>query len=130
MLITFFNLFYYYFFFRNSPSSFKGCHGSIAYVLQAKLSRSWKIPQTVTKEFIFVSNDSENSSHLMVCAYNFKLHYIEPKQGRAVQCSAYLSHSFRILGSILLLLFMQTKLPQMYSHLTLSITCKYSSCSS
>ncbi|GAA6109105.1 arrestin domain-containing protein 3-like [Tachysurus ichikawai] len=50
---------------RNSPSSFKGCHGSIAYVLQAKLSRSWKIPQTVTKEFIFVSNDSENSSHLM-----------------------------------------------------------------
>ncbi|KAK3514546.1 hypothetical protein QTP70_021606 [Hemibagrus guttatus] len=49
----------------NTPSSFKGFHGSITYVLQAKLSRSWKMPQTAKKEFIFVSNISDNGAHLM-----------------------------------------------------------------
>ncbi|XP_053510211.1 arrestin domain-containing protein 3-like [Ictalurus furcatus] len=49
----------------NTPSSFKGSHGSITYALQARLSRSWKIPQTVTKEFTFVSTFHGNGSHLM-----------------------------------------------------------------
>ncbi|TSM85940.1 Arrestin domain-containing protein 3 [Bagarius yarrelli] len=42
-----------------------GTYGSIKYVLDAKLSRSWKIPQTTTKEFTFVSNVFENAADLM-----------------------------------------------------------------
>ncbi|MCI4392668.1 hypothetical protein PGIGA_G00148510 [Pangasianodon gigas] len=49
----------------NTPSSFKGSHGSITYVLQARLSRSWKLPQTVMKEFTFVSNVHGNGAHLL-----------------------------------------------------------------
>ncbi|XP_060763064.1 arrestin domain-containing protein 3-like [Neoarius graeffei] len=47
------------------PSSFKGRHGSITYVLQARLSRSWKRPQTVKKEFTFLSSVHGNGAHLM-----------------------------------------------------------------
>ncbi|KAM9446699.1 arrestin domain-containing protein 3-like isoform 1-T1 [Clarias gariepinus] len=51
---------------RPTPSSFKREHGSITYVLHARLSRSWKIPKTVVKEFTFVSNrHSRNGAHLM-----------------------------------------------------------------
>ncbi|XP_049906685.1 arrestin domain-containing protein 3-like [Epinephelus moara] len=39
----------------NFPPSFKGLHGRIAYVLQAKMSRSWRWPASVHKELKFVS---------------------------------------------------------------------------
>lgn len=37
------------------PSSFKGSHGQIVYMLEAKISRSWRFPSTVKKELNFVS---------------------------------------------------------------------------
>ncbi|KAF7687397.1 hypothetical protein HF521_014625 [Silurus meridionalis] len=49
----------------NMPPSFKGSHGSIKYVLEAKLHRSWKIPETVVKEFTFVSKVPDTCALLM-----------------------------------------------------------------
>ncbi|XP_006784162.1 arrestin domain-containing protein 3-like isoform X2 [Neolamprologus brichardi] len=39
----------------NMPSSFTGCHGKIVYMVEAKISRSWRWPSTVQKEIKFVS---------------------------------------------------------------------------
>lgn len=40
---------------RDFPSSFKGFHGKIAYLLEAKISRSWRVPSSEHKELRFVS---------------------------------------------------------------------------
>ncbi|XP_068461104.1 arrestin domain-containing protein 3-like [Clinocottus analis] len=37
------------------PSSFKGLHGKIVYMLEAKMSRSWRLPSGVQKDLNFVS---------------------------------------------------------------------------
>uniref|UniRef100_A0A3Q3VW70 Arrestin C-terminal-like domain-containing protein n=1 Tax=Mola mola TaxID=94237 RepID=A0A3Q3VW70_MOLML len=37
------------------PSSFKGFHGNIVYMLEAKISRSWRMPSVEQRELIFVS---------------------------------------------------------------------------
>nr|XP_040051651.1 arrestin domain-containing protein 3-like [Gasterosteus aculeatus aculeatus] len=40
------------------PSSFRGLHGKICYILVAKVSRSWRMPSSVQKELNFVSKSS------------------------------------------------------------------------
>ncbi|KAM9810429.1 arrestin domain-containing protein 3 [Neosynchiropus ocellatus] len=47
------------------PSTFKGRHGKICYVLQTKLSRSWKIDRTVDQAIIFVTKSFPNIQYLM-----------------------------------------------------------------
>ncbi|XP_076015797.1 arrestin domain-containing protein 3-like [Genypterus blacodes] len=37
------------------PSSFKGCHGRIVYLLEAKVSRSWRMDTTAAKVITFAS---------------------------------------------------------------------------
>ncbi|XP_062874302.1 arrestin domain-containing protein 3-like [Trichomycterus rosablanca] len=49
----------------NTPSSFKGAHGSIKYILEARLSRSWKMTQTASREFVFVSSAHEHGAELL-----------------------------------------------------------------
>ncbi|XP_076015845.1 arrestin domain-containing protein 3-like [Genypterus blacodes] len=44
------------------PSSFKGTHGMIAYILTAKMSRSWWIPCQAKQELKFVSNSTPTTS--------------------------------------------------------------------
>uniref|UniRef100_A0AAZ1Y092 Arrestin C-terminal-like domain-containing protein n=2 Tax=Oreochromis aureus TaxID=47969 RepID=A0AAZ1Y092_OREAU len=39
----------------NMPSSFQGKHGKIVYVVEAKITRSWRLPSAVQKEIKFVS---------------------------------------------------------------------------
>uniref|UniRef100_A0A3B3SGT5 Arrestin C-terminal-like domain-containing protein n=1 Tax=Paramormyrops kingsleyae TaxID=1676925 RepID=A0A3B3SGT5_9TELE len=39
----------------NMPSSFKGDHGKVKYKLEAKLSRSWRLPSNAASAFTFVS---------------------------------------------------------------------------
>ncbi|KAM8885094.1 uncharacterized protein AB9W97_012869 [Spinachia spinachia] len=48
------------------PSSFKGVHGSIVYKLEVKLSRSWRMDQTVAKDIHFVSKSYPNLGSLML----------------------------------------------------------------
>ncbi|XP_076853833.1 arrestin domain-containing protein 3-like [Brachyhypopomus gauderio] len=50
---------------RNMPSSFKGFHGSIKYVLEARLCRAWKRACNASKEFTFVSGVYEDTPYLM-----------------------------------------------------------------
>ncbi|XP_076587325.1 arrestin domain-containing protein 3-like [Chaetodon auriga] len=47
------------------PSSFKGFHGSIAYTLEAKMSRSWRWPTGAHKELNFVSRSISNHCQVM-----------------------------------------------------------------
>lgn len=47
------------------PSSFKGVHGQIIYMLEAKISRSWRLPSTVHKELNFVSKSSPHHGQVM-----------------------------------------------------------------
>ncbi|XP_037339545.2 arrestin domain-containing protein 3-like [Pungitius pungitius] len=48
------------------PSSFKGVHGKIVYKLEVKLSRSWRMDQTVEKDIRFVSKSYPNRGSLML----------------------------------------------------------------
>ncbi|XP_020513380.1 arrestin domain-containing protein 3 [Labrus bergylta] len=48
------------------PSSFRGHHGKIVYMLQTKLSRSWRMDRTVDKEINFVSKSIPNLQSLML----------------------------------------------------------------
>ncbi|MCI4392669.1 hypothetical protein PGIGA_G00148530 [Pangasianodon gigas] len=47
----------------NFPASFDGCHGSVKYILEVTLDRSWKMDRTDKKEIIFVPRFS--GVHLM-----------------------------------------------------------------
>ncbi|XP_068167069.1 arrestin domain-containing protein 3-like [Antennarius striatus] len=47
------------------PSSFKGSHGKIVYMIEAKISRSWRWPSVVQDELNFVSQSSLNKSQAM-----------------------------------------------------------------
>ncbi|XP_068559975.1 arrestin domain-containing protein 3-like [Cebidichthys violaceus] len=49
----------------NMPSSFKGLHGKIVYMLEAKVSRSWRMPSTVQKELKFVSKSLSHHGQVM-----------------------------------------------------------------
>ncbi|XP_018614408.1 arrestin domain-containing protein 3-like isoform X2 [Scleropages formosus] len=49
----------------NFPSSFKGVHGYITYTLEAKLSRSMRIPSGAKAEFTIYSKPSMNTNQLM-----------------------------------------------------------------
>uniref|UniRef100_A0A3Q3W680 Arrestin C-terminal-like domain-containing protein n=1 Tax=Mola mola TaxID=94237 RepID=A0A3Q3W680_MOLML len=42
------------------PSSFRGSHGKIVYLLEVKLSRSWRVDRTVEKEIKFASKSIPN----------------------------------------------------------------------
>ncbi|XP_060893934.1 arrestin domain-containing protein 3-like [Labrus mixtus] len=48
------------------PSSFRGHHGRIVYMLETKLSRSWRMDRTVEKEINFVSKSIPNLQSLML----------------------------------------------------------------
>ncbi|KAF7665016.1 hypothetical protein LDENG_00157750 [Lucifuga dentata] len=48
------------------PSSFKGIHGKIVYMLEAKVSRSWRMDSTAERELKFVSKCFPNIQHLML----------------------------------------------------------------
>ncbi|XP_042344583.1 arrestin domain-containing protein 3-like [Plectropomus leopardus] len=48
------------------PSSFRGAHGKIVYMLEAKMSRSWRWPTEIQTEFKFVSKSLSHPGHLMV----------------------------------------------------------------
>ncbi|KAK5871325.1 hypothetical protein PBY51_004211 [Eleginops maclovinus] len=50
----------------NFPSSFKGTHGKIVYKLEAKLSRSWRMDQSVEQKILFVSRCYPNLHSLML----------------------------------------------------------------
>uniref|UniRef100_A0A674N211 Arrestin C-terminal-like domain-containing protein n=1 Tax=Takifugu rubripes TaxID=31033 RepID=A0A674N211_TAKRU len=43
---------------RDFPSSFKGFHGKIVYTLEAKISRSWRVPSFEHRELRFVSTST------------------------------------------------------------------------
>ncbi|XP_068594761.1 arrestin domain-containing protein 3-like [Brachionichthys hirsutus] len=47
------------------PSSFRGVYGKIVYILEAKLSRSWRIDRTVERELCFVTKSFPNLQALM-----------------------------------------------------------------
>ncbi|XP_072559885.1 arrestin domain-containing protein 3-like [Paramormyrops kingsleyae] len=49
----------------NMPSSFKGAHGKVEYKLEAKLSRSWRLPSNAASEFTFVSKPEMSLAQLM-----------------------------------------------------------------
>ncbi|XP_056135897.1 arrestin domain-containing protein 3-like [Lampris incognitus] len=55
----------------NLPSSFQGKHGKIVYLLEAKLSRSWKMDRKVIKELKFVSKSIPNIRPLMLSSKQF-----------------------------------------------------------
>ncbi|XP_059193794.1 arrestin domain-containing protein 3-like [Centropristis striata] len=46
---------------EDMPPSFKGTHGNIVYVLEAKISRSWRLPTVVQTEFKFFSKSFSHS---------------------------------------------------------------------
>ncbi|XP_061842624.1 arrestin domain-containing protein 3-like [Nerophis lumbriciformis] len=47
------------------PSTFKGSHGSIVYKLEAKLSRSWRVDQTIEQKIHFCSRSFPQLQSLM-----------------------------------------------------------------
>ncbi|XP_054467183.1 arrestin domain-containing protein 3-like [Anoplopoma fimbria] len=47
------------------PSSFKGLHGRIVYMLEAKVSRSWRLPTSEQKMLKFVSKSSPQLGQVM-----------------------------------------------------------------
>uniref|UniRef100_A0A3B3SHW8 Arrestin domain-containing protein 3-like n=2 Tax=Paramormyrops kingsleyae TaxID=1676925 RepID=A0A3B3SHW8_9TELE len=49
----------------NMPSSFKGDHGKVEYKLEAKLSRSWRLPSNTASAFTFVSRPEMGVAQLM-----------------------------------------------------------------
>uniref|UniRef100_A0A3B3SGR5 Uncharacterized protein n=1 Tax=Paramormyrops kingsleyae TaxID=1676925 RepID=A0A3B3SGR5_9TELE len=49
----------------NMPSSFKGDHGKVKYKLEAKLSRSWRLPSNAASAFTFVSRPEMGVAQLM-----------------------------------------------------------------
>ncbi|KAK2837405.1 hypothetical protein Q5P01_014617 [Channa striata] len=55
--------------YRDMPPSFTGHHGKIVYMLEAKLSRSWRWPSRVQKEIKFVLKSFPQSERLM-CPYS------------------------------------------------------------
>ncbi|XP_047674257.1 arrestin domain-containing protein 3-like [Tachysurus fulvidraco] len=42
----------------NFPASFDGCHGSVKYILEVTVDRSWKMGRTEKKEILFVPRSS------------------------------------------------------------------------
>ncbi|KPP61696.1 hypothetical protein Z043_120180, partial [Scleropages formosus] len=51
---------------RRLPSSFTGEHGSIQYKVEAKLSRSWRIPSRAMSPFMFLSKVDLSTHQLML----------------------------------------------------------------
>ena len=52
---------------RSMPSSFKGAYGRIVYVLEAKLTRSWKWDRNVEHKLNFASKNMVNLNSMAVC---------------------------------------------------------------
>ncbi|KAJ8414922.1 hypothetical protein AAFF_G00024450 [Aldrovandia affinis] len=57
---------------RNMPSSFKGAHGKIIYSLEAKLSRSMRVPSKAKTEFTFLSKADMEFPQLMEPQFGMK----------------------------------------------------------
>lgn len=53
------NNLYYFLHCRNFPASFTGHHGSVKYILEVSLDRSWKMDHTEKKEITFVPRLSD-----------------------------------------------------------------------
>ncbi len=51
------------------PSSFKGLHGKIVYMLEAKVSRSWQRPTRIQKELNFVPKSFPHLGQVMVSGH-------------------------------------------------------------
>ncbi|XP_029366755.1 arrestin domain-containing protein 3-like [Echeneis naucrates] len=83
------------------PSSFKAIHGSVAYTLEAKLSRSWRMPSKAGKTLTFFSKSLMQSPHVMCPQYGSVNKDVGTFSKGQVQMSASLNKMFCAPGDIL-----------------------------